>query len=105
MRNGYGSTSRMAVGVSALLLAATLAACGSSGSKRSSGTTGSTAATGSSGGARGFDGTTIKVAGIGVASQFAGTPTGAMARIKRFNDTNEIPGVKIQYVEFADDKL
>jgi branched-chain amino acid transport system substrate-binding protein len=53
---------------------------------------------------RGFDGTTIKVAGIGIASQFGQDPTGAKARIKRFNDTNEVKGVKIDYVEFVDDK-
>src|SRR5581483_11395952 len=53
---------------------------------------------------RGFDGTTIKVAGIGIQAQFGQDPIGAKARIKRFNDTNEIKGVKIDYVEFADDK-
>ena len=46
---------------------------------------------------RGFDGTTVKVAGIGIQSQFAQDPLGARARIKRFNDTNEIKGVKIDY--------
>jgi len=53
---------------------------------------------------RGFDGTTIKVAGIGIQAQFGQDPIGAKARIKRFNDTNEIKGVKIDYVEFVDDK-
>ncbi len=64
-------------------------------------TTGSAQAVGS---VRGFDGTTVKVAGLGIAAQFPNVPVGAKARIQRFNDDNEIPGVKIQYVEFADDK-
>ena len=51
---------------------------------------------------RGFDGTTIKVAGMGIASNFAGADIGTKARFKRANDTNEIPGVKFQYTEFAD---
>jgi ABC-type branched-subunit amino acid transport system substrate-binding protein len=54
---------------------------------------------------RGFDGSTITVASFGVASQFANVPTGAQARIKRFNDDNEIKGVQIKWTEFADDKL
>ena len=29
---------------------------------------------------------------------------GVRGRLKRFNDTNEIPGLKIEYTEFADDK-
>ena len=53
---------------------------------------------------RGFDGTTIKVAGYGIKSQLPTAESGAQARVKRFNDTNEIKGVKIDYVEFADDK-
>ena len=53
---------------------------------------------------RGFDGSTIKVAGFGIAAQLPTAESGAQARIKRFNDTNEIKGVKIQYAEFADDK-
>jgi len=53
---------------------------------------------------RGFDGTTIKVAGIGGVSNFAGAEIGTEARFKRANDTNELNGVKLQFVEFADDK-
>ena len=53
---------------------------------------------------RGFDGTTVKVASLGIAAQFPGVPVGAQARIKRFNDTNEIKGIKIAYDGFADDK-
>ncbi len=53
---------------------------------------------------RGFDGSTITVAGLGIKSQLGGAETGAQARIKRFNDTNEIKGVKIDYTELAEDK-
>ena len=53
---------------------------------------------------RGFDGSTITVAGLGLKSQLGGAETGAEARIKRFNDTNEIKGIKIKYTEFADDQ-
>jgi hypothetical protein len=53
---------------------------------------------------RGFDGSTITVAGMGIKGQLPSAEVGARARIKRFNDTNEIKGVKIQYAEMADDK-
>jgi ABC-type branched-subunit amino acid transport system substrate-binding protein len=53
---------------------------------------------------RGFDGTTIKVAGMGIAGQLPKTEVGAKARIKRFNDDHEIKGVNIQWTEMADDK-
>jgi branched-chain amino acid transport system substrate-binding protein len=56
-----------------------------------------------SGSVRGFDGTTIKVASVGIKGQLPGVEFGAKGRIKRFNDTNEIPGVKLQYAEYADD--
>ncbi len=53
---------------------------------------------------RGFDGSTITVASLGVKAQFEGGVTrGVNARIKRFNDTNEIKGVQIKWTEFADD--
>jgi len=53
---------------------------------------------------RGFDGTTIKLAGIGIGAQFADAGTAAEARIKRFNDTNEIKGIKLSWDGFVDDK-
>jgi hypothetical protein len=56
-----------------------------------------------SGSVRGFDGTTVRVAGIGVKAQLPGAELGSRARVGRFNATNEIPGVKLDYVEFADD--
>ena len=55
--------------------------------------------------ARGFDGTTVTVGGLGLASNFQpGASNGAEARIKAFNDDNEIKGVKIEFDEFTDDK-
>jgi ABC-type branched-subunit amino acid transport system substrate-binding protein len=53
---------------------------------------------------RGFDGKTITVAGLGIKAQLPTAETGAEARIKRFNDTNELPGIKVDYEEMADDK-
>jgi branched-chain amino acid transport system substrate-binding protein len=54
---------------------------------------------------RGFDGTTITLGSIGIATQFSpGVPNGVNARIKRFNDDHEIKGVKLKWTEFADDK-
>ena len=53
---------------------------------------------------RGFDGKTITVAGLGIKKLLPSGEDGARARIKRFNDTNEIKGIKIDYKEFADDK-
>ena len=53
---------------------------------------------------RGFDGTTIRVASLGIKGQIPSVEWGAKARIKRFNDNNEIKGIKLDYVEFADDK-
>ena len=60
------------------------------------------AAASGQGSVRGFDGSTIKVAGSAVKSNFAKSDVGAQARFKRFNDDQEIKGVKIDYVEYAD---
>ena len=103
---------RSAAVVAALvLLSATLAACSSSSSSSSgsAGGGGSSAAGAQyskpSGSIRGFDGSTIRVGSIGVKAQLPGVEPGAKARIKRFNDTNEIPGIKIEYTEYADDNV
>jgi branched-chain amino acid transport system substrate-binding protein len=64
----------------------------------------SSASGGSAAPVRGFDGTTIKVAALGVKSQLPGTEWGAKARLHRFNDTAELTGVKIDYLEYVDDK-
>jgi len=58
---------------------------------------------GAQGTVRGFDGSTITVAGYGIKSQLPLAETGAAARFKRFNATNELKGVRIKLVEFADD--
>jgi ABC-type branched-subunit amino acid transport system substrate-binding protein len=55
--------------------------------------------------ARGFDGTTITLGGMALASNFEpGATNGVEARIKEFNDNNEIKGIKLKFVGMADDK-
>ena len=54
--------------------------------------------------ARGFDGSTIKVAGLGDVATVGNAKVGAQARIQRFNDDHEIKGIKLDYVGFSDDK-
>ena len=90
--------------VSTLLLSSLLVGCGSSGKSGASGATTTTAGK-PSGPVRGFDGTTITVASLGIKGQLPANEWGVKARIERFNSTNEIPGVKLNYTEFADDKL
>jgi ABC-type branched-subunit amino acid transport system substrate-binding protein len=90
MRNGMRSRARLVAVTAALaLVVASL---------------GATLTAGATPSVRGFDGTTVKVAGLGIASQLPTAETGSRARVKRFNDTNEIKGIKLDYVEFADDK-
>jgi len=98
-----------AVAVTALI-AVVLTGCGSSSKKAASNTTATTTAaaggmTKASGAVRGFDGTTITLGGMGIKGQLPGVVPGIQARIKRFNDTNEIPGIKLTLGDFADDKL
>jgi len=98
---------RALVPVAAVVVIATLAAgCGSSSKKgaASAATSSTTASTSAPKTSRGFDGSTITVAGLGIKSQLPGVEYGAEARIKRFNDTRELPGVTIDYTEYADDK-
>ena len=107
-----GSRPMRHAGVLVTVTAAVLVAGACSSSKSSHSSTTSPGATTSSPAttvpvvksSRGYDGTTIKVAGIANAADFAGAEIGSEARFKRFNDTNEIPGLKIQFVEMADDK-
>src|SRR2546423_4606686 len=89
---------RLLVGV------ALVAVVGCSSSSTSSSPTSTTAGK-PSGPVRGFDGTTIRVASLGIKGQLPSVEFGARGRIKRFDDTSELKGVKIEYVEFADDKL
>ena len=60
---------------------------------------------GAAGSVRGFDGKTITVGGLGGLQNLVGADIGAKARFRRFNSTNELAGVRIKYVGFADDKL
>ena len=53
---------------------------------------------------RGFDGTTLKTGGLGLGSNFGGSDIGTKARFERANRTNELKGIKLEYVGFADDK-
>ena len=92
---------RALVGMTVLAVVAVVAACGSS----SKSSTTNTTAKAHTGPVRGFDGTTIRIASLGIKSQLPGVEAGVQGRIKRFNETNELKGVKIQYAEFADDKL
>jgi ABC-type branched-subunit amino acid transport system substrate-binding protein len=91
------------VGVACLGVALLASACSPSTTNGSSASTttapGGSVATSS----RGFDGKTIKVAGFGTSSLFSAAAVGAEARFKRANDTNELRGIKIQFVEFGDD--
>lgn len=86
-----------------LAVALTAAACGS-GDDDDSASGGSGAETPEVSESRGFDGATITVAGIGSANNFADADIGAQARFKRANDTDELDGIQIEYLEFADDK-
>ena len=53
---------------------------------------------------RGYSDGTITLGGYGLRRQLRPDGTiGATARFKRFNDDNEIKGIKIEYTEFADD--
>ena len=81
----------LSVAVVAALAASTLAigSIGSAGAARS---------------VRGFDGSTITLATLGITAQMTpGDPNGVNARIKRFNDTNEIKGIQLKWTEFAND--
>jgi ABC-type branched-subunit amino acid transport system substrate-binding protein len=87
-----------------------VAACSSSSNNKGSGGGGTSSASGGtstanfskpSGSVRGFDGSTITVAGLGITAQVPGADAGIKARVQRFNDTNEIPGIKLKYAEYA----
>ncbi len=65
---------------------------------------GGAASAGAARSVRGFDGSTITLASLGMAGRFTNTPLGVQARVKQFNDNNEIKGVKLDWKEFADDK-
>jgi len=54
---------------------------------------------------QGFDGSTIKIGGMGIFSSFPDGDVGARARFQRFNDDKEIKGIEIEYTEYLDEKL
>jgi ABC-type branched-subunit amino acid transport system substrate-binding protein len=87
-----------------LAVTMTAAACGSSDDDDDSASGGSGGETPAASESRGFDGTTITVAGMGSGTNFAGADIGAEARFRRANDTDELDGIQIEYLEFADDK-
>jgi branched-chain amino acid transport system substrate-binding protein len=94
---------RITVG-SAMVLVVVLigAACSSSSKAGSSGGAGATPPQ-SNGPVRGFDGTTIKVAALESFGDFQGAEIGAEARFARANQTNELNGIKIQFVQAEND--
>lgn len=59
---------------------------------------------GAAGSVRGFDGSTITVGALAMKSQLPNAEAGARARLQRFNETNEVKGIKVDYKEFVDDK-
>jgi ABC-type branched-subunit amino acid transport system substrate-binding protein len=75
--------------VVAAMVSTSLAGVGSAGAARS---------------VRGFDGSTITIGGMGMVALLPNAMVGAQARVKRFNDTNELKGVKLNLAEIADDQ-
>ena len=93
--------------VIAVVAAMVAIACSSSkktGTSSASPTSGAPTTAGTVTTGRGFDGTTIKVAGIGDAVGFGDADLGTKARFQRANNTNELNGIKLDYLEFAADK-
>jgi ABC-type branched-subunit amino acid transport system substrate-binding protein len=52
---------------------------------------------------RGFDGSTVKVAGLALMSNFKDADIGAIARFDRANETKEVKGITFDYVGNNDD--
>lgn len=94
------------LGIVGLAVALMAAACGSGDDDdtggSASGESGSDSPAASE--SRGFDGSTITLAGMGSGSNFTGADVGAQARFQRANETDELDGIQIEYLEFADDK-
>jgi branched-chain amino acid transport system substrate-binding protein len=101
-RRRISLVARIALVGLALAMVAATSACGSSDDDSSGSGGGGSGISGST--KRGFDGTTIKLAGMGTAANFGDADVGAKARFKRFNDSNELEGIQIDYTEFADDR-
>jgi ABC-type branched-subunit amino acid transport system substrate-binding protein len=98
------------VGVGLLTVAVIAAGCSSNSKSTSSAGTsaGSASNAGSSSSSsyktsRGFDGHTIRVAGLEGPDFYGSYEVGAEARFAAFNQNNEIPGIKIDYVTTLND--
>jgi branched-chain amino acid transport system substrate-binding protein len=92
-----------ALAVAAALVALVAAGCSSGSDSSSTSTRSSGGFAKASGPVRGFDGTTITLGGIGLATQLPGAGPGVLARLHRFNAENEVPGVRLKYVGYKDD--
>jgi ABC-type branched-subunit amino acid transport system substrate-binding protein len=102
------SDSKKVIGVGLVAVALIAVACSSSSkSSSSSGTSAGTNAGSSSSSSykssRGFNGTTIRVAGLEEPDFYGTYEVGAEARFAAFNKDNEIPGIKIDYVTTLND--
>jgi len=102
-RRQIGPSGRAAVVGVALAIAA--ASCGSDDDGGGGSSSGPGSGSAGASESRGFDGTTVRVAGVGSAANFAEADIGARARFERANETDELDGIRIEYVEFADDAL
>ncbi|WP_331773057.1 ABC transporter substrate-binding protein (plasmid) [Embleya sp. NBC_00888] len=87
------TSARRPVMVAAIVAIALIAGCGSPDNGGAA-----------SGSARGYDGKTVTVAGMGVKANMGSAEIGAKARIERFNAEKEIPGLTIDYTKFVDDQ-
>lgn len=94
---------RLTVGLAALVAVALIVAGCSSSSKPAASSSGGGTSPPTGGTVRGFDGTTIKVAGLENFGDFQGAEIGAEARFARANQTNELNGIKIQSVPAQND--
>ena len=87
---------------SAMVLVVLLVGAACSSSKAGSSNSGASSPP-SNGPVRGFDGKTIKVAALENFGDFQGAEIGAEARFARANQTNELNGIKIQFVQAEND--
>jgi ABC-type branched-subunit amino acid transport system substrate-binding protein len=58
---------------------------------------------GAAGSVRGFDGSTITLGSMGIKSLLSGAEPGVEARVKRFNDTNEVKGITLDFTGQVED--
>jgi ABC-type branched-subunit amino acid transport system substrate-binding protein len=86
-----------------------VAACSSGGSVKAASSSATTTVASSASSAPAGNATaavqTIKIGALGVKGQLPGVEWGIRARVQRFNETNEIPGIKLEFTEYLDDQL